>query len=274
MRLHGDVRLHLRAVLPFDDDIGFCKSTNDVAAHVLCWSAQIALLRQSLHRPAAAGCRFLLGRPREDRGRIRLHRLLESRDVRQALVLDTHQTCSLARSARGFRSHACNGLTHIPHDRIALVSLDARIAQLRRHHHTIQDMDSAHARVTFRRGRIDRFDASVSNGADDAASMEHARQLYVKGVASAPRHLLHRIQTRRRLADHVQSGVLRQRRRLIDRHAARDGRQLLANDAAEHRLLLVLRRAHVRVIPLVLSALILRLRISAAAASAALNTLG
>ena len=107
-------------------------------------------MREPGRRTAAAGRRGLLGWSREDRGRVRLHRLVHVADVREHLVADLHERRRGVGSALRNRRDAGDRLTEIADHRIARLFSD-RIAELRGLQLAIQHMHRTHSGIPLRR---------------------------------------------------------------------------------------------------------------------------
>ena len=155
VRLHGDVRLHLRAVFRLHHNVSFCKRLCGIPARQAehlsgAGTADVASLREARRGSAAAGGGWLLDRTREHGGRALFHRLFERGHVRQYLVRDFYQLRGSVRCALRLGGDSRHRLTEVADRGIARRWLGLRISKLGMlQQRLVEHVHCPHTRVLF-----------------------------------------------------------------------------------------------------------------------------
>ena len=221
VRLHAAMGLRLRAIGAFDHHLGLAEALRAVAAAALGFRAAHVAGQLHVGRDRDLGQRQrgrLAGRIHQRRGR--LARGVRIDDEGQRRIVDTDQAQRGLRRRRRPRRDRRDGSADVAQDGV-----------FRR-----DDQDGAHARLA-RGGRgLDGAHPRVRPGRAQDARVQQSGQLDVHGEPHGAGDLGARVLSRHRLADHLQRGVHRQRRRFVDRDASLDRAHSDTGDAERKTL--------------------------------------
>ncbi len=231
MRLDVSLVTRGRAEHALHDDVGLGKALLDVAARQFHPTRDVGG-SGLLHRRPCLGHHVVV----QDRG-IRVHRPVHAHHRLEHVVLDLHQTRSLACRSQGRGSNRRHGVAVIQH-------LGARQEVVR---HVFQvhrafahpelgvgqhDVLAGHHRFRTRNredaARVDRHDARMRVRTAYDHAVQHARQRQVGAVVGAPRHLVDAVVTNRPCADCRERSFAHARALLMSAAAERTARTILS----------------------------------------------
>ena len=200
MRFHAAMRLHLRAVFAFDDDVGFGEALLHVAARSgRGGTAHVSVLLKLGRSGHAAGEAETDHRRTKDRRSVDLAGFFDVDNERQHLVFDLDQA---QRCFRGLRRRGRDRRDRRPDIKSTRYRPGGRPGFDRTADNVGDNVNGAHIGMAFRRFRIDRYDARMRMRRAQQPAMQHARQLDIDREARGAGHLGPAIDPRHRLADH------------------------------------------------------------------------
>jgi hypothetical protein len=156
------VRLHLRDVVAFDDDVRIFEALFCFSAAMDRRAVDIAGLRHITGTSSAAGASFFVRRARKHFGSIRGARFERIDHERVRVIANFDQRGCFFRDSRANGGDGRNGLAGIADHRI-FHRIQRRIAQHSVAQNVLDDMHAAHAGELLRVGRIDRKDLRVGH---------------------------------------------------------------------------------------------------------------